>query len=115
MRLLPCDSEVMMRIYQFELRVLLIQGEGLTMAEALELDSIGSGSDQLEALASLAADVKTALEHGEAPYREPPPDLLERWIAARDGTSEAMTLKIWGAYDAPQVTAAACPSERHTL
>jgi hypothetical protein len=92
-------QEVMMRIYQFELRVLLTTGEGAITAEALELSCMGSGADTLEAIASLAAGIKGFLEQGEVPYREPSHEMVERWISSRGGQGEAVTLKIWSAHD----------------
>jgi hypothetical protein len=93
----------MMRIYQFELRLLLTNGEGTVRAEALELDCAATGADALEAIASLAGNIKAFLEHGDVPYREPSQEMLERWISSRGGQGEAVTLKIWSVYDNPVV------------
>ena len=99
----------MMRIYQFELRVLLTTSQGMVVAEPLELKCLGGGSDALEAITSLATEIKAGLEHGEPPYREPSAELVDRWISCRGGNGEAVTLKIWGVYDAPQVAATNSP------
>lgn len=93
----------MMRIYELDIRVLLMRDRGRVVARPLELEGSATGTVQAEALASLLENIQNRLEADELRYQEAAPEWVAAWKAAESGSiecddAEAVVLKVWGIY-----------------